>query len=102
VRAEHFPRAGRLRKGYHRHQVDAFLNQVEVALSGALPPPTALEVRQAGFELVRGGYDTTAVDEALDALEVRVIVAQRLTGGRRGRVDPASEVDFLKAELAAP
>lgn len=102
MRSQPFPRAGRLRKGYHRKQVDAFLNQVEVALSGGLPPPTAVEVRQAGFELVRGGYDMTAVDEALDALEERVLVAQGLTGGRRGRADPARDVDFLTAELAAP
>jgi DivIVA domain-containing protein len=92
----------RLRKGYHRRQVDAFLNQVEVALGGAMPPPAAAEVRQAGFELVRGGYDTTAVDQALDALEERVITAQGLTTGRRGRFDPASEAEFLRSELSVP
>lgn len=102
MRAGQFPRTGRLRKGYHRSQVDAFLSQIEVALSGGLPPPTAAEVRRAGFELVRRGYDTTAVDEALDALEERVLVAQAMAGGRRGRVDPASEVAFLKGELTAP
>jgi DivIVA domain-containing protein len=97
-----FPRVSRLRKGYHRRQVDAFLNRVEVALGGALPAPTAAEVRQAGFELVRGGYDTVAVDEALDALEERVIAAQGLTSGRRGRLDPSGEAQFLRGELTAP
>ena len=49
-------RVSRLRQGYHRRQVDAFLNHVEVSLGGVFPPPTAAEVRQAGFELVHGGY----------------------------------------------
>jgi DivIVA domain-containing protein len=102
MRSGQFPRTSRLRKGYHRKQVDAFLSQVEVALGGGLPLPSAVEVRQAGFELVRGGYDTRAVDERLDQIEERVLVAQSLAGGRRGRADPASEVDFLKEELGAP
>jgi len=100
MRGERFPRTGRLHKGYHRKQVDHFLNHVELALSGAMPPPTAAEVREAGFELVRGGYVTSDVDHALDALEERVLDAQ--TAGRRGRSDPASEVAFLRGELSAP
>ena len=66
------------------------------------PPPTASEVRQAGFELVRGGYAVPEVDEYLDALEERVLVAQGRLAGRRGRPDPASEAEFLKAELTGP
>jgi DivIVA domain-containing protein len=97
-----FPRARRLHKGYHRRQVDAFLDHIDVALSGALPPPTAAEVRRAGFELVRRGYDTVAVDAALDALEERVLAAQDRAAGRRGKQDPAAEVAFLKEELSAP
>lgn len=100
MRAERFPRTGRLHKGYHRKQVDHFLNHVELALSGAMPPPSAAEVREAGFEMVRGGYVTGDVDRALDVLEERVLVAQ--AAGRRGRSDPASEVAFLKGELTAP
>lgn len=99
---DRFPRVSRLRKGYHRRQVDAFINHVEVSLSGVFPPPTANEVRQAGFELVHGGYETSAVDAALDAFEERVIVLQGRAGGRRRRVDPAGDVEFLKGELAAP
>jgi len=100
MRAERFPRAGRLHRGYHRKQVDQFVNHVELALGGAMPPPTAAEVREAGFELVRGGYATADVDRALDAIEERVLVAQ--VAGRRGRSDPDSEVTFLKGELTAP
>jgi DivIVA domain-containing protein len=98
-----FPRVSIFRRGYHRRQVDAFLNQVEISLAGVLPPPTAAEVRQAGFELVHGGYVVAEVDEHLDALEERVILAQSAFGGRRrGRVDPDSEAEFLKTELTAP
>jgi DivIVA domain-containing protein len=59
-------------------------------------------VRQAGFELVRGGYAVAEVDEYLDALEERVLVAQGRLAGRRGRSDPAGETEFLKAELTSP
>jgi DivIVA domain-containing protein len=97
-----FTRVGRLHKGYHCRQVDAFLDHVEVSLGGVFPPPTASEVRQAGFELVRGGYAVPEVDEYLDALEERVLVAQGRLAGRRGRTDPAGEAEFLKAELTGP
>jgi DivIVA domain-containing protein len=97
-----FTRVGRLHKGYHCRQVDAFLDHVEVSLGGVFPPPTASEVRQAGFELVRGGYTVVEVDEYLDALEERVLVAQGRMAGRRGRADPAGEAAFLKAGLTGP
>jgi DivIVA domain-containing protein len=97
-----FRRVSRLRRGYHRRQVDAFLNHVEVSLGGVFPPPTAAEVRQAGFELVHGGYVVAEVDAFLDALEERVLLAQGLAAGRRGKVDQGSEAEFLKGELAGP
>lgn len=100
--SDRFPRVRRIRKGYHRHQVDRFFNHVEVALSGVLPPPTAAEIRQVGFELVHGGYDVHVVDAALDSLEERAVALQGRLSGRRGRVDTAGEVEFLKGELAAP
>lgn len=99
---DRFPRVGRFRRGYHPRQVEAFLNQVEVSLSGMFPPPTTSEIRQVGFELVRHGYDTQAVDLALDALEEKVHSLQGRSTGRRGRPDPAGEVDFLRNELATP
>ena len=97
-----FTRVSRLHKGYHCRQVDAFLDHVEVSLGGVFPPPTASEVRQAGFELVRGGYTVAEVDAYLDALEERVLVAQGRLAGRRGRSDPAGEAEFLKTELTGP
>jgi DivIVA domain-containing protein len=99
---DRFHRVGRLHKGYHRRQVDAFVNHVEVSLGGVFQPPTATEVRQAGFELVRGGYDVAQVDEYLDVLEDRVILAQSANAGRRGRPDLGSEAAYLRDELSAP
>jgi DivIVA domain-containing protein len=97
-----FRRTSRLRKGYHRRQVDSFLDHVEVSLGGLFPPPTAADIRQAGFELVRHGYDVAEVDGYLDALEEKVITVQAATGGRRGRADPERDAAFLREELAAP
>ena len=59
-------------------------------------------MRQAGFELVHGGYAVAEVDEFLDGLEERVFLAQAMTVGRRGKLDPGGEADFLKGELAGP
>lgn len=99
---EPFPRVRWRHKGYHRGQVEAFLNQVEVSLSGALPSMSSTEIRQAGFEMVHGGYDASAVDRALDEFEERVLALQDVGGGRRGRVDTAGEVEYLTDELTAP
>ncbi len=99
---DRFRRVGLLHKGYHRRQVDAFLNHVEVSLSGVFPSPTASDVRQAGFELVRNGYDVGEVDDHLDALEEKVVAAQGVRGGRRGKVDPAADAAYLRELLDAP
>lgn len=96
-----FRRVSRLRNGYHCRQVDAFLNHVEVSLGGVFPPPTASEVRQAGFELVHHGYDVELVDAYLDQLEEKVVVARGMTSGRRGRPDPESEAAYLREQLTA-
>jgi len=97
---DRFPRVSRLHKGYHRRQVDQFVNNVEVSLSGMIPMPTATDIRRAGFELRRGGYGTQAVDEALDALEARVLAVQQMSAGRRGRPDAAGDASVLRDELS--
>ena len=98
-----FRRVGRLRKGYHCRQVDAFLNHVEVSLGGVFPPPTASEVRQAGFELVHHGYVVAAGRRPpRRSSRSRSLVAQGMTSGRRGKADPDSEAAFLREQLAAP
>jgi DivIVA domain-containing protein len=97
-----FPRAGRLRRGYHCKQVEGFLAKVEVSLNGQLPPMAAADIRRAGFELVRHGYDIGTVDVLLDSLEERVLSLQSAVSGRRGRSDPSSDEQFLRDQLSAP
>ena len=100
--ARRFARAGRLRKGYSRRQVDSFLTSVEAALSGAARLPSAAQVRAAGFELVRGGYQVVAVDAALDELEQRVLVARAMAGADSVAAgDPVAERVSLLRDLAS-
>ena len=99
---DRYPRVSRWRKGYHRGQVDAFVSNVEVSLSGMIPMPTATDIRRAGFELRRGGYDTAVVDAALDALEGRVLAVQRMSAGRRSRADPGADAAVLRDEVSGP
>jgi DivIVA domain-containing protein len=100
-RGERFPRVQGLSKGYDRKQVNAFLIRADLALQGAVPTVTATEIRQAGFELVRRGYDVGAVDEVLDEMELQAVLLAAATS-RRGRVDPVAEAAFLRKELSAP
>ncbi|MDQ1629115.1 MAG: hypothetical protein QOI54_2859 [Actinomycetota bacterium] len=98
-----FPRASRLRRGYHCRQVERFLADVELSYTGAHPPVTATDVRRAGFELVHHGYDPGAVDSRLDELEERLLALRSASGGgRRGRDDPSSDLLFLREELVSP
>ena len=101
-RDERFGRARGLGKGYHRKQVDAFVNRVDLALQGALPTVTATEIRRVGFELVRRGYAVDEVDAALDEMELRAVLLQGATASRRGRLDPVAEAPFLRKELSGP
>ncbi len=74
-----FGRASRDTRGYRPGQVDAFFTRV---LGGRV---SAEEARTVGFDLVRGGYDVAAVDEALDRLEDDLARAEReLSRGRLG------------------
>lgn len=61
--AQSFPRAARLARGYAPGQVDAFFTRVLGSRVGAA------EARTVGFDLVRGGYQITLVDDALDRVE---------------------------------
>ena len=99
---DRYPRVSRWRKGYHRRQVDAFVSNVEVSLSGMIPMPTATDIRRAGFELRHGGYDTSVVDAALDDLEGRVLAVQRMSAGRRGKADPSADAAVLREEVSGP
>jgi len=92
-------RVGRLSRGYSPKQVDAFVARVELAFRGAAPAVSAREIREAGFELVHGGYDVAQVDAFLDDLELQSVVLSA-AGSRRGRIDTTAEITFLRQELS--
>jgi DivIVA domain-containing protein len=87
-----FPRTGRLSRGYHVDQVDAFFARARVAYekAGTRAAVTSRDVRKIGFDLVRGGYDVSEVDSALDRLEDAFASRERvaLTGrlGQEGAI----------------
>jgi DivIVA domain-containing protein len=65
-----FPTVARSKLGYDIREVDAFLLRARRAYdrSGA-ENVTAADLRHAAFGLEKGGYQTTAVDSALERLE---------------------------------
>lgn len=70
-----FPRVGRWHRGYHTDQVDEFFASARAAyendeLSDEL-------VRGAAFDMVVDGYQTAAVDAAIDRLEAAVVRRKR-------------------------
>jgi DivIVA domain-containing protein len=74
-----FERAGLLSRGYDVHQVDAFLARASRALeqAGWRSSITSRDIRRAGFDLARGGYQVSSVDSALDRLEDAFAVRER-------------------------
>jgi DivIVA domain-containing protein len=97
-----FPRVRRVRRGYHCKQVETFFSRVRLAESGGREPLEPADVRHVGFELVRHGYAPGAVDARLDEVEERLLAAADTGGGRRGRSGPASDLEFLQAQLDTP
>ena len=122
-----FPRAGFFTRGYETSQVDEFFADARKAYEGGVPAEkfSAAQVRGAHFDLVRRGYQTAAIDQAMDRLEaafvrrdradnVAVNVAQRATTlyprmlrprGKRfahpdGKGYDATQVDELLDRLA--
>lgn len=91
-----FRTVGGLRRGYDCDEVDEFFTHAramyEKGPAGAL---SATDVRRAGFELVRGGYVTAAVDAALDRLESAFVARARAEHvsqyGQKGWMDHLGE-----------
>ena len=83
-----FPRAGFFTRGYEPSQVDEFFADARKAYEGGVPAEkfSAAQVRGAHFDLVRRGYQTAAIDQAMDRLEAAFV--------RRDRADnvPAGQV----------
>ncbi|MFV0634827.1 DivIVA domain-containing protein [Demequina sp.] len=70
--ADLFPRAGSTKLGYKVEDVDAYFGRARYVYEqpGAAEELADFDVRRASFGLQRGGYQTPAVDSALDRLEV--------------------------------
>ncbi len=73
-----FRTVSRLRSGYDPDEVDEFFDHArsvyEAGQPGAL---TGKDVRSVAFDMVRGGYVTSAVDAALDRLEAAFVARSR-------------------------
>lgn len=68
-----FPRAGLLKLGYHRAQVDDFFARARSTYEQpALDESklSAIDIRRAAFDLKYGGYQIAAIDQTLDRLEI--------------------------------
>lgn len=73
-----FPHVGRWSRGYSPKDVDTFFASARRAYEGPLEAAlTGADVRAAAFDLTRGGYDTMAVDAALDRLEGAFVRRER-------------------------
>lgn len=65
-----FDRVGRSDLGYSPKQVEKFMSAARDFLEDpSAPAVTSHDVRTVSFDAVRGGYDATEVDAALDRLE---------------------------------
>lgn len=94
--SEMFPRAGRLRRGYRRDQVDRYFERAhELYDSGDAEQMSAQSVRDAAFDIARGGYRPEAVDSALDRLEAAFLQRRRsdfvAEHGRQAWMDQVAE-----------
>jgi len=94
-----FSRVSTFARGYQVGQVDAFFTRVLGARV------SANEARTVGFDLVRGGYQVEAVDDALDRLEDDLARAERdlvreQMGERRFDSKVTGEAQVLRGRLA--
>lgn len=75
-----FPHVGRAERGYAPKQVDTFLDKaksVYIAEDKKIGDVTADDVVSVSFSLVRRGYDTVAVDAALNRLHTALVQSER-------------------------
>lgn len=73
-----FRTVSRMRTGYATEDVDEFFDHARnVYEHGHQGDLSGGDVRAASFDLVRGGYATTAVDAALDRLEAAFVARAR-------------------------
>lgn len=67
-----------LKRGYDPDEVDEFFEHARTLYeTGPASELTGAQVRKVAFDMVRGGYVTSAVDAALDRLEHAFVARQR-------------------------
>ncbi|MDN5558293.1 MAG: DivIVA domain-containing protein [Ruaniaceae bacterium] len=72
-----FPRVGRWHRGYHVGQVDELFTAARDSYErGEIDDD---EIRNAAFDMVVDGYQTAAVDAAIDRLEAAVVRRKRVS-----------------------
>ncbi|VEG26908.1 DivIVA domain-containing protein [Actinomyces howellii] len=94
---EMFPRAGLLRRGYRREQVNNYFQTAhEIYDAGELDEMDSEGVRTVAFDIVRGGYRPDAVDAALDRLEAAFLQRRRAEyvaeHGRKAWMDEVAQL----------
>jgi DivIVA domain-containing protein len=73
-----FRTVSRLHSGYDPREVDEFFTRARAVYEGKVADSlTGRDVRSTAFDLVRGGYVTSAVDAALDRLEAAFVARAR-------------------------
>lgn len=77
--ADEFPKVNVLTRGYDPQPVQEFFKKAREAYEGGVPSEvfSAEDVRRAAFPLKRGGYNTAAVDSALNRLESAFVQRDR-------------------------
>lgn len=94
-------RVGILRRGYRPRQVEDAIATLEASLAqgGAV---RAVDVRRIGFDLVRRGYEVSAVDRLMDRFEQRCIEAQLAVEPPWQTADDlAHDIGLLREEVGA-
>ena len=95
-----FPHVSRWSRGYDPDQVDTFFARARRAYEGHAETMGSAGVRTAAFDLVRGGYTPSAVDGALDRLEVALVRRERAAFvAEHGERAWAEHVDALSQTL---
>ncbi|SEJ49139.1 DivIVA domain-containing protein [Demequina mangrovi] len=100
-----FPKVGSLKLGYHPTQVEEFFDKARSAYERTGTEQTSLEpleVRRTAFDLKHGGYETGAVDAALDRLETAFVGRQRETYVRANGQDAWMQELATRAQTLYP
>ena len=100
-----FPTTGKKSPGYAANQVDEFLERARAQFSdSSIDLVTAQLIRNTQFDLVQGGYATSAVDSAMEKLEdtfaARELERQKLSAGTAALDDRRERImEILQGRL---